>query len=463
MDFRHDPFHGHFEEPPLFRMKFPIQNSLSPRGVLRAFACVLLVFSAGCAAPSIVEKTDTASHSETTASPVQISGPVTLPMASAYSLQFHPEMAAFPLQKRVSDARILAAGLPNNPALAIEAEDFGGSREFKGGDSAIFTASIIQLVELGGKRGARRDAATAAAAVVDAEYAIRRREVLGKTAQRFVEALAARAGQDLAVQELALARESEASVKGQLEAGRATEPEVRQARLAVAAAELEVRRSERSAAAAARALGSLWAGAAPGNIVVGGKLPDPPARMPSVGAASAALASHPANQAAAAREAEAAAMLKLARAGRVSDIELSGGLRQDNSSDSQGIVVGATIPLPLFNQQTGPIREAETVLDKTRLEGKVSRAMVRSEFDQAWSELANAHDTAVTTSSELLPGAREIFESTRESYDLGRASFLELLAARRELASANRAWLTAKKDYHLAASRIEALTGRPAF
>lgn len=447
-------------------MKFPIHYPLCPHGVFKALATVFLGFSAGCTAPSLVKKIDTASHSETSAtaaSPIPINGSVTLPMASAYSLQYHPEMAAFPLQKRVSDARILAASVPNNPALAMEAEDFGGSRDFKGGDSAIFTASIIQLVELGGKRGARREAATAAAAVVDAEYAIRRREVLGKTAERFVEALAARAGHDLAMQELALARESEASVKGQLEAGRATQPEVRQARLAVAAAELEVRRSERSAAAAARALGSLWAAAAPANIVVTGKLPEPPDRLPSVGSASAALASHPANQAAAAREAEAAAMLKLARAGRISDIELSGGLRQDNASDSQGIVVGATIPLPLFNQQTGPIREAESVLDKSRLEGKVGRAAVRSEFDQAWSELANAHDTAVTTSGELLPGAREIFDSTRESYDLGRASFLELLAARRELANANRAWLAAKKDYHLAASRIEALTGRPAF
>jgi cobalt-zinc-cadmium efflux system outer membrane protein len=198
-------------------------------------------------------------------------------------------------------------------------------------------------------------------------------------------------------------------------------------------------------------------------MALSGRLPDPPSRLPSFEKASAALESHPVNDLAAAREEEATAMLGLARTGRIPDVEVSGGFRQANASDSQGIVAALSVPLPLFDQQTGPIRESEALLEKSQLEARAERARMTAEFDQAWNELANAHDTAVTTGEKLLPGAREIFQSTRESYDLGRASFLELLAARRELAAANRAWLDARRDYNLAAADIEALTGKPAF
>jgi cobalt-zinc-cadmium efflux system outer membrane protein len=428
---------------------------------------VLSCGSVGCngigangSAPPVVSAA--AESAEVPVKPVKpASGPLDLRTAVAYSLQYHPELAVFPLQQRVSDARILLAGLRPNPALAVEVEDFGGSREFSGTGSAQITASIVQQFELGGKAAARRALARAEADTQMGEYEVKRRELIAETAKRFIEALAAAASLELAEEELQLARESAASVRTQMDAGRATGPELRQAELAVSAAELQVRQARRGADGATAALRALWGGAASASVRPVGSLEYPPVRLPAASSLRASVEGHPAVRGARTREREAQAALQLAQANRMPDLEISAGVRQDNASDSQGGVIAVSLPLPFNQSRSGAIREAEAMLEKSRHEAAAGKARLAAEFDMAWTELANAHDAALTARNQLLPGTRQVFDDIRESYNLGRGSYLELLAARRELAAARRTELEARKNYRQAAARIEALTGQP--
>jgi hypothetical protein len=118
---------------------------------------------------------------------------------------------------------------------------------------------------------------------------------------------------------------------------------------------------------------------------------------------------HPAVRNALTREREVQAALRLAQANRMPDLELSAGVRQDNGSDSQGAVVGISVPLPLTNPLTGPIREAEALLEKSRYQAAAGKARLTAEFDAAWTDLANAHDAALTADNQLLPGARQVW------------------------------------------------------
>lgn len=63
------------------------------------------------------------------------------------------------MDQRAANARILKATRLPNRELGIDAEDFFGSGDTSGTQSAVFNAQITQLFERGGKRQARSDAA----------------------------------------------------------------------------------------------------------------------------------------------------------------------------------------------------------------------------------------------------------------------------------------------------------------
>ena len=441
-----------------------MNHMFTRRSSLAAMACALAACSAtptgGSAVAGGTDGTGTAAMGEKRV-PASCPAEITLQQACEMAMKYHPDLQAMPWDRRVADARRVAATRLPNPSLQLEAEDFGGTGEVRDSRAAIYTASLVQAIETGGKRAARAAMAGASASANEAEYAVRRREVLAETSQRYVDAMAARETLDLAERELAVAKEALASVQTQVEVGRATDSEQRQAALVVTRAELDQRKARRQADQSLTALASQWGCPNTRPSRVAGRLGNPPASLPGRAGVKQALDSHPALAAARSRQQELDAALRLARAGRNPDVELSVGTRHFNSNDEDAFVVGASVPLPLFHNQQAEIREAEAEAAKARLAADAERLKLANRFEEAWTELANSHDEAVTVSSTLLPGAREVFEKTREPFDLGSVSFLEFLEARRSLNTATHRWLEARRDYHRAAANLQALTGRP--
>ena len=87
---------------------------------------------------------------------------VTLRDALALALLHNPELATFAWETRAREARVLQANRLPNPVVGIDFEDIGGPRlrsGAAGSDQTIqpqTTVRLGQLIELGGKRAARR-------------------------------------------------------------------------------------------------------------------------------------------------------------------------------------------------------------------------------------------------------------------------------------------------------------------
>jgi len=79
-------------------------------------------------------------------------GELTLEDAVSLALQHNPLLAAGTQALSAADARVVQAGLLPNPELEIEVENFGGSADLGGFESAESTAVISQPILLGGKR-----------------------------------------------------------------------------------------------------------------------------------------------------------------------------------------------------------------------------------------------------------------------------------------------------------------------
>ena len=71
-----------------------------------------------------------------------------------------------------------------NPELRFQAEDFGGSGSRPGFEKTETTLSLAQLIELGGKRGRRRELARLGRALADWTWNIARVDLLAASPGR---------------------------------------------------------------------------------------------------------------------------------------------------------------------------------------------------------------------------------------------------------------------------------------
>src|SRR3546814_15705712 len=81
--------------------------------------------------------------------------PLTLRRAIDATRAGNPELQTFAFEFRAQDARVEQARLRPAPTVSVDVENILGTGETRGTDSAEFTFALSQVIELGGKRGAR--------------------------------------------------------------------------------------------------------------------------------------------------------------------------------------------------------------------------------------------------------------------------------------------------------------------
>ena len=85
-------------------------------------------------------------------------GVLVLSQALALALTQNPELSAYSWESRAQEAAALQAKLFPNPTFGANAANFG-NKVIKGFDGDVVTLELSQLIELGGKRTARIEAA----------------------------------------------------------------------------------------------------------------------------------------------------------------------------------------------------------------------------------------------------------------------------------------------------------------
>src|SRR5215203_5201051 len=121
-------------------------------------------------------------------------GPLSLRDAVALALLQNPSLAGFAWETRALEARILQAGRPPNPAVSFLLEDIGASKPDSSLEQFVqpqATIQLSQLIELGGKRAARSQVATANRDLAAWDYEGARIDVLTQVSRAFTDVLAA--------------------------------------------------------------------------------------------------------------------------------------------------------------------------------------------------------------------------------------------------------------------------------
>lgn len=374
--------------------------------------------------------------------------PITLPDAVRRAAEANAELTALAAELRAAEAAVRQSGRRSNPEVELSVENVGAEEA-----ATETTLAVGQLVELGGDRRARLDAADAAREIVRLDYDARRLELETRVRMAFASFIAAQ-------QELAIARENVASadaafgaIRDRVGAGKVSPIEETRAGVMVSMERIELARAETDAQRARIALASTWGGGSADLDIVEGT----PTAIADASAAT--VEAHPELRRAEAMVAQREAEARLERARGVPDLRASAGVRSYEDGDGPAAVAAVAMSLPVFDRNRDAVAAALARVEAARAEVSASRIRLTRDLDEARIRLAVAQQNVERFRSDIIPAAESVFEAIAEGYRLGKFGYLEVLDARRTLAQAQRQLAVARHELELARIDVERLTG----
>lgn len=387
-------------------------------------------------------------------------GVLTLRQALELALMHSPELAASSHGVRAAEGNVRQAGALPNPEMEVLAEEFGGSESRQGYDAAKTTVWLSQSLELGGKRGKRQRVAQSEARLTGWEYEAKRLDVITLTKKAFADVLLAQGQLALAESLLVLAEDVRKAAAERVKAGKAPLLEETKAGVEVATARIARDRAKRELDTARKRLAASWGGTMPVFKEADGEL-DAVRDVPPVEKLSALLDNTPE----VARWNEEVALgkesLALAKAERIPDLDVIAGISRFEEVGTYAGNAGLSLPLPLFDRNTGGILAAKHQATRAEYEQRAARLRATTDLVEAHNRLETARAEALTIKGELLPGAQQAFDAAQIGYREGKFGHLEVLDTQRTLSDAKVRYLDVLAAYQKAAADVERLTGIP--
>ncbi len=412
--------------------------------------CVLLVAgtSAGTGILAYAQ-----SPSEAMANPIAEPERPTLRVALALALAGNPSLLSWPWELRALEADSRQASRRPNPQAEALVENIAT-------DALESTLQISQLVELGGKRARRVALARAEHAVAAWEFEAARADVITFTAQRFVEALAAQERVAIHREIARVAQESFAAVSARVRAGGASSVEETRADLALETARVELASMEREHAIACRLLAGAWGNDTPRFSAVAGNLALVTVPMPT-DSLLAKIDRNPDVARWAAEISQRETTRAAARGLRVPNVTLDAGVRRLSATNETGFLIGAGIPVPIFDRGQDAVIAAERRIQSVTTRRQSARVETAVRLGIAHEEMASGLAEYRQLEDFLLPKARSAHEAAHSAYRTGLLRLTDVLDVQRAFFDVRMRTVDALVRYHTAEFEIERLTGSP--
>ncbi|MFM8332604.1 MAG: TolC family protein [Candidatus Methylumidiphilus sp.] len=339
-----------------------------------------------------------------------------------------------------------------------EVEAFGGTSTgigagaLNGSNHEVFVAQALDLPFV---REARRKVAEAGIASADEANRAVWLSVRGQTRQAFYEILRRRAELQIAADNERLLQQIRDKVQLKVEVGEAPRYEEVKA-MAEWLNAVKLRESAMVRVEDAKsALHALFGAALPYPFDVSGDLPASKP-LPAIEALrEEVLARQPALRQTHADIVKARAKLGYEEDLRYPTPTLKLGTQRDPGLEQWQ--VGVSIPLPVWNQRQGPIREAAAELNQAEAAALQQELAVLRELESAWNRYRIAQRQVDTFESGLLKQAESALNVAAAGYRLGERSILDFLDAQRTYRSVRNDYLNARFDRQAALIDLERL------
>ncbi|MGM8228941.1 TolC family protein [Cellvibrio sp. ARAG 10.3] len=382
---------------------------------------------------------------------------LTLNEALARTLSHNPQLYQYRFTKEALEAQRQTSVLRPAMALELDAENFAGSGDTQGFDTAETTLALSSVIELGGKRQARVSYADARINQAEWEQQATTLDVLGELTALYIESLATQANIRLAEESLGLSRSLLKTVKMRSKQGATPEAEVMRAQAAVARAEIRlaavVEQFERQKVQLAR----FWGDTTPAFSTLEGSLFEFGANQ-GFEQLYARVKTSPAIQVFASEARIRDAEVTLARAGGRSDLTWRAGITRFEETGDTAFTAGLSIPLFSNARSSGEVKAALANRNAVDYAREDLLLRVHAQLFEAYSLRKQSIAAATKTQNVVIPALENALKLTREAYENGRYRYLDLIAAQEELLATKQAHIDAASTVLISQALIEKLS-----
>src|SRR5437867_8792981 len=359
--------------------------------------------------------------------------------------------------------RIVAREFPN-PAASFSVEKISTDRHSSGTASGNgfwdrsydTTAAVDQLIEIGGKRRARKDSAAAGLKGAEARLADAHRLLDQGVTEAYVGVLLAERNRGVLADSAAAPRQGARIAEVRQRAGDISRADQNQIEIAAERLELDAAGADAEARKARVALEVLLGDEPRGEIELADGLDSLGHVSTEATNAPPATFSRPDLVAAEAARVKAEADLRLQKAARIPDPTLLAQYEHEPPDQPNTVGFGVSFPLPLWNRNGGNIAAARATLEQTTTRAEKVRAQVMAEIAVARVSYLAALTRWQRYCDEHTPKSLQIRESVALAYERGGAALLDLLAAQRNDNEVRLATAQAAADAANAAANLRA-------
>ncbi|MDD2547433.1 MAG: TolC family protein [Burkholderiaceae bacterium] len=372
-------------------------------------------------------------------------------------LAYNTELRAAQQARGTATAAIQSASTWSNPRLEWSAGR-NQARLPSVNPGQVQGWGIAQFIENPTVRAARIDAARALEQGVVHQITQARNALVAQTKQRAYEYQLRRAEASAGSDAVALLEQVRERVRLRVASGEAPRYEIIKADAEIINARQRQQTATLQAEQALVELNRLAAGRLPARWSLSGTLSDATALPPLEELQRGAQAENPELRALQAEVDKARAQLQAARGSRLPGVELR--YSQTRDPEIRQNMLGVSVQIPLLDQRSGPIAEADSELARLsgRLEGR--QAELRQQMLLAWKSLDMARVQADALSQGAVREAEAALRVAQAAYRFGERGILDVLDAQRVLRAVRADLLHARYQIQLALIELEYLAGR---
>ncbi len=384
---------------------------------------------------------------------------LSLKKALARALAYNPAVKAAFLEIEARHGEEAQSAVMPNPEFFTGIENFAGSKDKAGFNVAETTLSLSQTIELGDKRLRRLQAAHLDVSLASWDYETVRVQVASATARAFVDVITAQERIRVLSESVAIAEKTKDGVDARVKGGKASPIELDKVIVAAARAKALVTSEKARLQAVKRRLAVYWGSEKIDFGSATGRLTNT-LTVPALAKLKSLIDNNPALARWSDEVGRRVAQLDVEVGKSIADLKIGGGMRHFSENDSVAAVASVTIPLQVFDRNTGGIAAARQRIAKSERDRDAARNELIGTLVEALGDLDVAVSQFKAIQTEVMPPAQSAFERTKIGYDEGKFDILNVLDAQRSVFEARLDLLTARADYEKARVKLEAIIGR---
>lgn len=375
------------------------------------------------------------------------------------SLAGNPVVNQYLLEIKALEKTVIQESLISNPELDIEAENFWGGGEFRGFNASEITASVSQEILLAGKISKRTSIAELKRDLIYYDYELKRLDIITDVRMMFNEIIALQ--KLLNKQEQILNNISDLSdyIKAHKDKGNASLADISKASIEYKKLLLETSTSRRKLESALRQLAQLT-----GRTDLDGYEFKSENHIATIIPGFEEIVELLNHNPALAKFSKIKKLddenISYQEALAVPDLSITAGIRRINEVGENAFVLGLSVPIPLFNNNSAGIEEAVIRKEQRRSEYESEKLKLMQEIAVLYYAAIDYQLIINTINNSLLADAEQAYSVTMQGYKSGAYSLLEVLDSQRTIMELEMNYYEVARDYHDTIFEIEKLIGR---